>query len=109
MNFKDAVQADIYNVFLNPNEMASYHNINGRAIKGVLSQDEFEKRLERTSANYAEGVSVQGAYFTCASSEFKRDPVRGEQWNIDGINFIVDNVENKMGVHSVTLIRNVGR
>lgn len=109
MNFKKAVEFDVLDVFTNPNEMGSAHNINGRIINGVLSEDAFEKRNERTSKDYAEGISIQGAYFSCASSYFKRDPVKGEKWNIDGINFIVERVENKMGLHSITLIRNVGR
>lgn len=102
-----ANDADV--VFSNPNEMASVYNIDGRPIKGVLTQDTFEKRNSRTSSEFADGVALHGAYFTCASHYFYRDPIRGEVWNIDGIDFTVDNVENKMGMHSITLIRNVGR
>jgi hypothetical protein len=109
MNFKQAVESDVTAVFTNPNEMGEVYNINGNKITGVLTQDTFEKRSNRSSSDYAEGISVQGAYFTCASSYFKRDPVRDEVWTVDGIKYTVTNVEKKMGAHSVTLIRNVGR
>lgn len=109
MNFKDSVKLDVDTVFANPNEMGSAYNINGRVIIGVLTQDKFEERVRRTALDFAEGIALQGAYFSCASHYFKRDPVRGESWTIDGVKFTVEQVENKMGMHSVTLIRNVGR
>ena len=109
MNFKEQARRDVEQTFLNPNEMASAHIINGKTVVGVLTQDEFEKRMNRTSSEYAEGVSIHGAQFTCNSDELKRDPIRGEQWIIDGIKFVVDDVENRMGVHTVKLIKNTGR
>ncbi|QHJ79161.1 MAG: hypothetical protein [Caudoviricetes sp.] len=109
MSFKEQVERDLEQTFLNPLEMASAYNINGKTVIGVLTQDNFEKSFSRTSSEYAEGISIHGATFTCKSTEFKRDPIRGEKWNIDGIDFIVDNVKNKMGAHTVELIKNVGR
>lgn len=109
MNLKQAMLHDVDNVFLNEDEFAETYIIDGTPIKGIMSQDLFEKRIKRTSSDYAEGITVHGVMLTCASSEFNSDPIRGEQWNIDGKNFIVDNVEPKDGIHTITLIRNEGR
>lgn len=109
MSFKEQVKKDINQTFINPLEMASAYIINGRTIYGVLTQDGFEKKFSRTASDYAENISLHGAMFTCSSENFKRDPIRGEAWTIDGQKFIVDDVQNKMGVHTVMLIKNTGR
>lgn len=109
MSFKDQIERDLEQTFLNPLEMASAYNINGVTVIGVLTQDRFEEKFSRTSSEYAEGISVHGATFTCKSTQLKRDPIKGEKWIIDGMAFIVDDVKNKMGAHTIELIKNTGR
>lgn len=113
MNFKEQVRRDVEQTFINITEMASAHIIESKGSKvtvyGVLTEDAFEERVSRTASDYAENVSIHGAQFSCNSDALKRDPIRGEEWIIDGVRFVVDNVENRMGIHTVKLIKNQGR
>lgn len=120
MSFKEAMQSDINNVFLNTKEFAETYIIDDVPIIGVLSYDQFEKRLERTAVDYSEEISLQGAIFTAEMSQFYRTPIRGEAWVLNGVSFTVNQVSPKPtgviqdngrmgGIYTITLIRNVGR
>ena len=113
MNLKEAMLKEVDTVFLNLNEFASNYEIMSAGITvyidGILSESEFENRLKRTATDYVEEASVHGARFTCASHQLKRQPAIGDEWTINGKHYFIENVEDRDGVHTVSLIKNIGR
>lgn len=88
MSFKDTVEADIGNIFLNTAEFAEPHTIKfgGGVYENILIVQEVVKQSEITvsSANNMEGVySITAkAYFNAKDTEGKM-PEQGKTFEID--------------------------
>lgn len=104
--FKQAVQADISRVFINPGEFADEHLIDGHRVVAVVDSDVMQERGSRAATEYAEGVFVSEKRIYVAAEELPWSPVRGEQLNLDGDRYMVTDVAFNMGVLEITIQAN---
>lgn len=104
--FKDAVNADINNVFINALEFAEPHNINGKLINCVVDDDILEERLSRTNQEYFDGVFKHRRLVFVEANELPHVPVVGELFRLDGKRYTVANVAENMGVLDITIESN---
>lgn len=101
--FKDAIAADKKAVFINGDEFADNHNINGVDVVCVVDGDLITERNARTYAEYAEGVFKAQITIFVDADDLPARPVKGEGIRFDGNYFSVDDCVENMGILEITL------
>lgn len=101
--FKDLVTADISAVFLNGQEFADTHTIDGKPMTVVVDENEL---LEREKSKM--GIQVDGTYkarrlIYVAKEEYGPRPAHGKQINFDGRLFRVADCTEEASVLAITL------
>lgn len=102
-SFKDLVAADISGVFLNRQEFADTHTIDGKPMTVVVDENEL---LEREKSKM--GIPVDGTYKSrrliyVAKNEYGPRPAYGRQINFDGRLFRVTDCTEEAGILAITL------
>jgi hypothetical protein len=102
-SFKDLVAADISAVYLNGQEFADTHTIDGKPMTVVVDENEL---LERDKSKM--GIQVDGTYkarrlIYVAKEEYGPRPAHGKQLNFDGRLFRVADCTEEAGMLAITL------
>lgn len=105
--FKKAAEADIMSVFINEDEFAGEHDLNGTICKAVLQGELTGER------KFFRGAVYDDVYEAAVVVHVKKDclpevPVRDEIFSLDGNSFIVANCTDDMGVLTIELTANRG-
>lgn len=95
--FKDFVETDMDNVFLNEDEFAETVVFEGVEIKVVKTKD--KAVLENGSSVIMDKISCKTSDLPCAVNE-------DDIVDVDGIMYFVANVEESMGITDLSLRRN---
>ena len=82
MSLKDVMAADISAVFLNPNEFAETHSIDGESILAIVDE-------EKAVPNPTDGVYVQHRKLFVKKEELGYQPLPDQRMNVDGQDFYV--------------------
>ncbi|NLU09438.1 MAG: hypothetical protein GXW90_00560 [Tepidanaerobacter acetatoxydans] len=102
--FKDFIKKDI-KTFINFDEFAEIHDIDGENIECILDEDIFKERNLNSQTRHFEGVFVnQVSLFI--KKEDKERPSIGQQMHIDGRMYLVANVSEAEGIYEIELARN---
>ena len=96
--FKDAVRKDVQATFLNLDEFADYHEINGERIPCVLDKDVTGEAPKAKGNVTMEGVFVNSVTIYVAENALKTRPVEGERLDVDGSLHIVSSVSDEAGM-----------
>lgn len=107
MGFKDQVAADIANVFINFDEFADNHVINGVSVLAVLDSDINQARAFNRLISVNDGVSLQLVSLFVKLSDFGYQPVEGEHMTVDGKGYFVSECLENIGVLEIKLKANV--
>ncbi|WP_314905001.1 hypothetical protein [Selenomonas artemidis] len=102
MSFRDQVAADIDAVFLNTDEFAELHTIDGVEVRAVASENVTRKKSGIASRNY-DGLHGDYAKVTCKAADLQRVPNQGENIKLDGKRYKVERCVNNMGMLTLTL------
>lgn len=104
MNFKDQIAADMA-AFINPNEFAEEHFINGQAMACVVDEDLSKQRGTRQSENYD---GIYGRYLTVfvVESVLGYRPERDQKMTVDNEWFIVLDCAANSGMLEIELMAN---
>jgi hypothetical protein len=103
MTFKDMVASDINNVFLNCDEFADKHQIEGATITCVISTDD----TLPIAGGYALGVASGSLLIYCAIDAIEQK-YPGEGLNIDGAEYVIENWNEQMGMWVITVNNTLG-
>ena len=104
MNFKDQIRQDLDTVFLNVDEFAELHRIEGKEIPVVVDNDQLVKLKQGQILGLVEAeLLLMGK-----ESDFPADMEPGRLLNInmDGRELIVSNSGTNMGLIEVALRQN---
>lgn len=101
--FKDMVQSDIYNVFLNLEEFAEYWTIEGKCARVVVDTD----RLQELQNGQDLAVAESSTLFYAKSADLPPRRPAGENLNINGHECLIDSWDEDMGVATVVLRENI--
>ena len=102
MSFKEQVQADIENVFLNLEEFAETHRIEGKHISVVIDNDQLVKLKQGQILGLVEAdMLLMGK-----QADFPADMEPGRLLNVDGREMIVANSGTDMGLIEVAIRQN---
>lgn len=98
MSFKEQLQKDIPAVFVNPQEFAEEHNIDGENILCVI-----DTNIIHSMSSLVEGdvFGSQIVLFIAASKIEK--PVRRQIMTIDSVMYLVQEVAENIGMYQITL------
>lgn len=102
MGFKDQVNADL-DVFLNLDEFAETHNIDGRQVKCIIDLDDLRKfRVNQQAVNFP---GVYGSYKTLfvKAADLPNRPVIGQHLKVDGELYLVVECSEPDGMLEVSL------
>ena len=102
MSFKEQILKDLDTVFLNVDEFAEYHRVEGAEIPVVVDNDQLNKLKEGQILGLVEAdMLLMGK-----ESDFPRDLEPGRLLNVDGRELIVVNSGKDMGLVEVALRQN---
>ena len=100
-SFKDAVSADAANVFLNMDEFADRHNLNGRDVVCLVDTDMTDPAKVMVNKKL-EGVFVNSITVYVKPGDLERRPVEGEPLYLDDEMYFVKTVSSEMGLLVIT-------
>ena len=106
--FKDAVAADMDAVFLNMDEFAEEHDLNGTVCTCIVESPTRRERFQLDKNHEGYGV-VHGAVAIvhAKKSDVGEVPAEGERFDLDGeIHYVASCVEH-MGMLSIELRANI--
>lgn len=100
--FKDLVAADIAGIFLNREEYASTHTVNGKPMTVIVDENEVLER-EKNKMIEVDGTYKAKRLIYVAKSEFGPRPKQGTQLNFDGRLFKIADCTEEAGMLAITL------
>ena len=106
LSFRDCIAADIHQVFLNEDEFAEVHTVDGKPMRVILDDDSL---LERDAARG--GVSTDGLYKTrrllyLSKEDYGGRPAPGKALNLDGRVWYVVSADEDAGMLTIELEAN---
>ncbi len=105
MKFKDMVQRDIRNVFLNPEEFGESHIVDGEEMNIIIDENELVQREKKYKA-MAEGLHTKQLLIYVSAGEFGEPPLIGRLLELDGEYYWVTDVADEGGIYSISLEAN---
>lgn len=106
MSFKQLLQQDVENVFLNPAEFGGIHMVDDREMAIVIDDHESYKR--QTQGQYADGNYMKRKLIYMAAADFGRLPTYGSYITIDGEGYTVMDAVAEGDIYAVTIEANGG-
>lgn len=103
--FKDMVAHDLDATFLNTDEFAEIHMVEGKEIHVVADEDGTSK-LAKLGDNRIHGVNKADMLLMGKVSDFPADMEPGRLLNVDGRELIVIEINKNMGLIEVELRQN---
>jgi hypothetical protein len=101
MNFKDQMAADISAVFLNTDEFADMHDIDGQSLASVVDNDVL-KNHSRQSERY-DGIYKAEVTVCVKKSDLGYRPVTGQSMRLDGELYLVADCDEADGMLTIVL------
>jgi hypothetical protein len=101
--FKDQVAADL-DTFINPDEFADEHDLNGDTVKAIVESPTSQERWI-TGKEYGVYNGLEGNLYIvhCRKADLSAVPVYDQRFDLDGIICIVDSVIDDMGILTIEL------
>lgn len=101
MTFKSIIADDCKNVFLNENEFAEIHKINGKPMRAIIDKNELIDRQKGNPHN--DGTYEKSILIYVLASECGAKPKIGSRLTLDGKhNLLVKDVTDECGIYSIT-------
>jgi hypothetical protein len=105
LSFKQAVSNDISAVFLNQDEFADPHTIDGKAMTVLIDDIELVEREKRMKSNM-DGIHARQVLIYVSAAEFGPLPAQGRLLKLDGKRYTVLDATEEGGVYAITLEAN---
>ncbi len=107
MTFKESLQSDIDNVFLNTDEFSETHVVNGKEMPVMIDDYELIERKKRVNINM-DGIYAKQKLIYVSASEFGVLPSQGSLLTLDGKAYRVEKAISEAGMYSITIGANKG-
>ena len=107
--FTDQVDTDVSLVFLNCDEFADMHNLNGvECICIIESPTTREKLISGADYSGYEGIHGETLIIHVKQSELEEIPIEGQVFNVDDAIYTVTSCVEEMGMLTITLGGSMG-
>ena len=106
MTFKEAIRNDIREVFMNTDEFAALHELNGRKnVPLIVDNNELIERSKKAKSDM-DGINVKTTLIFIKARDFGALPPVGYALRLDGVSYRVTDAMNEDGVYSIHLEAN---
>ena len=105
MSFKDQIKQDLSDVFLNLDEFADLHRIEGKEVPVVIDSDILEK-LSKIGDNRIHGMDEADMVIMGKASDLPENLDPGRLLNPDGREVIVVTTTSEMGLVQIAVRQN---
>lgn len=105
MSLKQLMLDDVDAVFLDQNEFASMHNIDGRSISCIIDTHLVRER-DGGQKNQFDGLYLDEMILYVKSENLVKSPVRGSIMRVDGKVYLVSKVSEQTGLLEITIEAN---
>lgn len=102
MTFKETIQSDIKETFLDFKEFGEYHDLNGHAVLVIVDENELNDREKKMKGVDGELHSKQLLFYV-AAADFGGLPSPGRILDFDGKQYIITDAVNEDGIYSINL------
>lgn len=94
--FKDAISKDVKAVFINLDEFADEHTLDGKTIVCIVDKD-----ITSEADKHFEGVFVTNITIYVDAKDMDAQPVEGQQIVFDDEYYFVRNVSVEAGIYAI--------
>lgn len=101
-SFKEILNQDIENVFLNTLEFADIHNVDGKDMPVQVDDNEVIEREKKAKSNI-DGVYVKQKLIYVKAKDFGPLPAIGRQIMLDGKRYLITDSTDEYGIYTITL------
>lgn len=108
MTFKERVQRDIKNTFLDLKVFGEEHIISEKPMTIIIDENELMERKKR-QGDHMDGMYVNQKLIYVAASDFGALPKQGSKLFIDRQLYTVKDAVSEDGIYSITIEANKGR
>lgn len=105
MSFKDQIKQDLSDVFLNLDEFADLHRIEGNEVPVVIDSDIMAK-LSKIGGNRIHGMDEADMVIMGKASDLPKNLDPGRLLNLDGREVIVVTTTSEMGLVQIAVRQN---
>lgn len=105
MSFKDQIKQDLSDIFLNLDEFADLHRIEGKEVPVVIDSDIMAK-LSKIGDNRIHGMDEADMVIMGKASDLPENLDPGRLLNLDGREVIVVTTTSEMGLVQITVRQN---
>lgn len=105
MSFKDQIKQDLSDVFLNLDEFADLHQIEGKEVPVVIDSDIMAK-LSKIGDNRIHGMDEADMVIMGKASDLPENLDPGRLLNLDGREVIVVTTTSEMGLVQIAVRQN---
>ena len=105
LSFKEILEQDVKQVFLNPLEFGETHLINGEPMT-IMSDDLENIEREKKMKSNMDGIFKRQVLFYVASADFGPLPQQGGLIDLDGDKYTVVDATDESGVYAITMEAN---
>ena len=109
MSFKELVDQDNRTVFMNLDEFADTHVLNGKESPCIIDNNEMidrEKRYQYKRSLYADGVYLKEVLLYVKAEDFGPLPAVGRALTLDKKSYIISDAIDEGGIYSISLEAN---
>ena len=106
-NLKDQIADDIFNVFLNLDDFADWHTVNGSRLKCLIDKNNVHMRA--SAGRRTEGVREDSFFLYIHAEEFRTPPEPNSEIDIDGKKYAIRSVSDEMDLLVIEYGRVFGR
>lgn len=103
MTFKEQLKSDIGNVFLDIEQFAEKHAINGQPMNVLIDNSELIERAKISGLSATDGTYTASILIFVASFELGAKPSIGSLLTLDNRQFKVINCTDECGIYSIEL------
>lgn len=104
-SFKEVMKDDVNNTFMNVDEFADMHTVDGKEIPVLVDDNEIIEREKKMKSNM-DGVYVKQKLIYVKADDFGPLPVIGRQIVFDGKRYMVTDSTDEGGVYTITMEAN---
>lgn len=108
MTFKELVNSDIDNVFLNVDEFSEIHIVNGKSMPVMVDNNELIEREKRAKENM-DGIYTRQNLIYVSAADFGPLPKQGTVLTLDNLTYRVVEAVSEEGIYAITIGANKGR
>jgi hypothetical protein len=105
VSFKDQIKQDLSNIFLNLDEFADLHRIEGKEVPVVIDSDIMAK-LSKIGDNRIHGMDEADMVIMGKASDLPENLDPGRLLNLDGREVIVVTTTSEMGLVQIAVRQN---